>query len=471
MSRAKTISRRRGTVLLVVLVLTAMAGVLAAGLLFRMSAEVGAGAGTARMRQAREAATSGVQRALAVLARSQGDVNAWRDNGDLFRNQLVVDDGVDRWYFTVYAPSDADAEGVRYGLTDLSGRINLNVADADTLARLPHMTPERVDALLDWRDRDDETRPYGAEQDAYDRLAIPYLARNGPLAGVEELLLVLGFDARAVYGEDANLNGLLEPNEDDGDESFPFGDDGDGVLDRGLRAVACALSHEPDVDSDGSPRIDLNEASDEDMRLAGLGRETVEFVRRVRDDGGSFSHAAELLEMRYQLTKDVPDRPDLRAGTWVESPVDADELATLLDRFTAGGGVGGGRMRWRVGLVNVNTAPRAVLEAVEGLDAEAADEIVDVRGALDAGSKSTIAWLYAQNVLDAEAFKQVASRLTARGYQFRVQCVGFGHPCGQFAVVEAVINLAGRTPRVVYLRELTRLGMPFALEAGSLESR
>ena len=43
----------------------------------------------------------------------------------------------------------------------------------------------------------------------------------------EELALVNGATYEVLYGEDANMNGVLDPNEDDGEESAPT-DNSDG---------------------------------------------------------------------------------------------------------------------------------------------------------------------------------------------------------------------------------------------------
>jgi len=50
-----------------------------------------------------------------------------------------------------------------------------------------------TDALLDWRDLDDESRPFGAEKDWYRSNHRPE-PRNGPLAATAELRLIRGFD-------------------------------------------------------------------------------------------------------------------------------------------------------------------------------------------------------------------------------------------------------------------------------------
>ena len=77
-------------------------------------------------------------------------------------------------------------------LDDPSSLLNLNLSDAEQLRALLG-SDSLVDALLDWRDPDDVTRPAGAEASwyrAHDRIA----PRNRPFASVEELSLVTGFD-------------------------------------------------------------------------------------------------------------------------------------------------------------------------------------------------------------------------------------------------------------------------------------
>lgn len=85
-----------------------------------------------------------------------------------------------------------------------SGRIDLNRAPRELLLGLfeqfsPAETAERLtDALIDWRDRDDEAGPAGAEAREYARAGYRYGPANGPLNSVSELKRVLGFDARIV---------------------------------------------------------------------------------------------------------------------------------------------------------------------------------------------------------------------------------------------------------------------------------
>jgi type II secretory pathway component PulK len=443
---------RRGTILVAVLVVIALAALAAATLMYRAQAEIGASVTGARRHQAYAVALSGLQRAMAVMTAARADWEIWYDNPELFSRQLVCSDGVNSWYFTVYAYNPSDPEILRNGVTDEASKINLNVAGEEILQELPVMTPDLVDCLLDYRDSDDETRMGGAEQDYYDRLTYPYLIRNGPLATLEELLLIRGFTASVVYGEDHNLNGLLEGNEDDSEESFPP-DNGDGLLDRGLLGLATVWSYELNVASDGEQRINLN--APRNLGRAGLRRETVEFIELFRAEGNTFGHPSELLEMEYQLKSQHGNR---RAEEWIESGIGPQDLPDLLDRLTTEGPV-------LFGKVNVNTASAKVLAALPGIGEELAERIVQTRADVDPVAKETPAWLYTENIVSADTFKVIAPTLTARSYQFHVRCVAYGWPCGQFRVIDAVIDLARGSPRVLYQRDLTRLGVPFAINA------
>jgi len=464
----RQVSHRGGMVLYAVLVIAAMASMVAGSLLFRMRAERMASAGAGRGRQAWAAAMSGLDQAVAALADSGGQIGI-HDNPDIFRHQFVSAEGGEKWYFTIYARGDQEPTEPRYGVTDLAGLINVNVARRETLLAMPNMTEELVDCLLDYRDRDDEPRENGAEQEQYNDLDPPQAIRNGFFLTLEELLLVKGFGGPVVYGDDANLNGLLEANEDDGEETHPE-DDGDGALNAGLRGLATVTSYEPNVNSAGAPRININgDFSERDLQAA-VGRTTAEFIQLFRRDGNTFRHPSDLLKMSYVLKK-THGKDDRRGKTISSGVRNGSQLAGALDNLTTSDA------KVSAGLVNVNSAPVEVLSALLGpLDANLADQIVASRRNRTTEdpartSPGTAAWLYAEKLVGAEKFKQIAPLLTGRGFQYRVQVVGYGVTSGQFRVLEAIVDLAGGSPQIVYLRDLTRLGLPFALAGENEEVR
>ena len=92
----------------------------------------------------------------------------------------------------------------RAALEDPEAKLNVNLADRAALVAVVAAvsSPARaaidslVDALLDWRDPDSISRPFGIETPG---------ARNGPLADIAELRYVRGFDDSLVARLDAFL--------------------------------------------------------------------------------------------------------------------------------------------------------------------------------------------------------------------------------------------------------------------------
>jgi hypothetical protein len=211
---------------------------------------------------------SGIHRAMSLLLEMPDDPDARHDNPDVFRHQLVCgQDDKDGWYFTVFCDDLSEGGTVRFGLEDEAGKINVNIAGKAVLMKLPGITDAMADCLLDYIDADSNPRPNGAEQDYYDQLPKPYRIKNGPLATLEELLLVKGFTGTVVFGEDANRNGFLEPNENDADAKFPP-DDADGQLDRGLRCLASAVSYEYNLTNAGQPRVNITKGDANSSRAS-----------------------------------------------------------------------------------------------------------------------------------------------------------------------------------------------------------
>ena len=88
---------------------------------------------------------------------------------------------------------------VRIVIEDEAGKVDLNRAPDALLADLfiaagleEQEAAELVDAIADFRDRDDLRRLYGAEDGDYERAGLPYGAKDAPFEAIEELQRVLG---------------------------------------------------------------------------------------------------------------------------------------------------------------------------------------------------------------------------------------------------------------------------------------
>jgi type II secretory pathway component PulK len=444
-------------VLVAVLAIVMLLSMLALSLLFRIQAEGAASAAGMAGEQAWAAAMAGVQEALRVARESPAGALEWQDAPRLFRDRLVLDDGADRWYFTVYSAAGSDgSEEVRFGLTDESAKLNLNTATETNLTRLPRLTIPLAQTLLDFIDADDEPHPEGAEQEYYDLLAHPYAIRNGPLATVDELLLVRGFTPALLDGEDANRNLVLDPNENDMDQSFPP-DNGDGRLDFGLRPWVTVHSIDANVDHDGVPRTNINDPDDPLPRVR-LPESLVAYLEAVRTNRVRIAEPADLLEARTKVKDASGQEVQLDSGVGkAELPVVLDLLTTVLEDRQAG-------------RINVNAAPKEVLATLPEIDESLAEAIVAARRGVSAERRQTVAWLYTEDLVDADLFRRIAPRLTARGSRYGFHVVGFGRPSGRFRVFEVIVDTLPGEPEIAYLRELTRLGVPYGVRNGMDET-
>ncbi|MBK8914602.1 MAG: general secretion pathway protein GspK [Phycisphaerales bacterium] len=326
---------RRGVILPVVLVLVGLLALTTAGFVFFIRAETMGTIAAGDVQQARLACESGFEEIIALLRKSRDDASQWFDAPERFRNVLVYSDSFDRskdpfaegrsraeafeerealapaWrYSAVGVNFLRGAETVRYGITPENSRLNLNTAGEEQLRNLltplllqlgVENAPEIVDAILDWRDSDDEPRGGGAESAYYNTLVPPYNAKNGPFSTVEELLLVKGVNAAMLYGEDVNRNGILDGNENDGDASFPPYDNNDGVLNHGIAPFLTVWSREPDTAPDNKPRINLNaDAAAVMAQIAAqlpngeLSAASVQFIQQVKSQNIPLRSPADL---------------------------------------------------------------------------------------------------------------------------------------------------------------------------------
>ncbi|GMU81496.1 MAG: hypothetical protein AMXMBFR47_13670 [Planctomycetota bacterium] len=282
---------RRGLILPVVLVLIGLLALTMAGFVFFVRAETAGIRAASDGQQARLCTESAFEEIVAYLRQFRDNPGEWFDRPDRFRHVLVWGEGFDRqndpikdsrsrsayfestpnptpaFRYSLVAAREGGPEGsMRFGITPESGKLNLNTASDRQIRELVtpllaemglQNAPEIVDAILDWRDGDNTARELGAENEYYNTLTPPYNAKNTRFDTVEELLLVKGVTSAILWGEDVNRNGILDPNEDDGDASFPVYDNGDGTLNVGIAPYLTVHAREVDTALDNAPRFNL----------------------------------------------------------------------------------------------------------------------------------------------------------------------------------------------------------------------
>ncbi len=513
-------SGRRGIILPIVLIVIALLSVTMAGFLFFVRAETAGTKAHANAQQARLAAESGFEVVLATIRQDPHNVKAWFDNPSLFRHMLVWSEAYERendpvrrtgvrrvlreqfgtppeaWRFSVVAdkyvePTGFENRAMRFGITPEAGKLNLNTATEQQirdllqpiLVALNVEAPEQLIAsLLDWRDSDSDTRDGGAENPYYNTLKPPYNAKNGPFDTVEELLLVKGFNAAILYGEDTNLNGILDENENDGELSFPYYDNANGELERGIYPYLTIWSHEPDTALDNKPRINLNQdagtiqaqvqtsfTEDELSKCQGA----IDFILQLKSQGFAFNQLASPAEL-YPAEETAPtseptsqpsSQPAGRGGQdrrLAASPVTLEQLPYIMDRFSTLQVQQQGQQI--AGLININTAPLRVIQLIPGMTTDGAKLIVELRTQLDATALRTTAWPLVAGAVDAATFHAIAPYITTKAYQFHVEVIGYADHCPLMQRYEWIIDMIGPLAQVRYERDLSGLGQAWPID-------
>ncbi|MFM8271674.1 MAG: type II secretion system protein GspK, partial [Gemmata sp.] len=420
------------------------------------------------------------------------------------------------------ALTDGGGYEQRYGAIDEGGKLNINSLIAldptgevlyNALLKVPNMTPEIADAIVDWVDADDTKRASGAESAEYQSLPNPYKAKNGPLNSLDELLLVQGVTPDLLYGGDRNRNGVF--------------DDGEASTDRGWSDYLTVYGRELNVDMAGTVRTYLNgdnlttlqqqltqqvgdelttyilaaklytvTATDASGNLpsttaaivtsGGGGSMTITIsgaqpkakpVRAATADelraavqakmattftgGKRIRSVADLLYSRITLPRPAgakAEDPDVVAF----SPMLANPalFATLLDRTTVKQAVE------LVPRINVNSAPREVLMAVPNMTDELADAIIAARPGLAPTDPATVsgAWLITAAGVTPATYKKMEKYITGTSMVYRVQSVGYLAEGGPVARMEAVIDTNQGAPRFLHVRDLSELDSPRGFE-------
>jgi DNA uptake protein ComE-like DNA-binding protein len=356
--------------------------------------------------RAEAAAVAGVEKARFLLATLEPDPNLPDPLSALDPESFIGADLEGARYFLL---KESPGEGLpELGLIDPSARINLNTATVEILEALPEMTADLAAAIIDFRDADDTPLPYGAESSAYLGFSSPYRARNADFESLGELLLVRGMTAELLYGEDRNLNALLDESECDGALSWPR-DNADDVLDRGLYPLI-TVSSASLLNAPGDQWVNLNTAETSEIASALVGRISrfgiFQVMRAIYPQGPSGPRRT--LSSMADLVRAFPD---------LATPERAADLAAIL-KYTGVSDDTVGR-----GLVNVNAASEDVLLALPEVDEGIATAIVAAR---EAGGHdfSTIAWLVEVPGMTPEVFTALMPLVSARSAYFNVDVAG-----------------------------------------------
>jgi len=419
--------RRNGTILIVTIwVVLVLAGL---ALVFARSMRVAAivAANHVASLDAECVAVGASEYAMAKLATSSEE-----DTSELMDSEPYEAMQVGKGYFWLLRSKLEDDRELDYGLTDESGKINLNSASEEMLLKLPGMTAELAASIIDWRDEDSEITPGGAEDEYYLLLSESYNCKNSPLETVDEILLIKGASEELLYGEDTNLNSILDDNENDGDLSDPP-DNRNGRLDPGFYDYVTVYSVEINLDSQGNQRININDAgSRQDLQSA--------LQEVVKED-----RALEIMNL-------VPTNPSFSnvLGFFYATGMKSEEFSQIVDRLTTSD------EESFPGLVNVNTAPKAVLLCLPKLEDSDVEALLSRRSS--GKGLDSIAWV--TDTLDQEKAIAVGSYITTRSFQYSADILGIAGNGRAYKRYKAVFDISQQTPHIVYWKSMTHFGWP-----------
>jgi general secretion pathway protein K len=171
--------RQRGIALVIVLWLVVLLTVIGSSHARNMRIETSLAFNHVGAAKARALAEAGINRAIMELFVSN-TATRWPLNGTAHQIQL-------------------DSGSVNVAIRDASGLLDLNNADPaqlevvlDAAGAEESVRLELVDAILDWRDKDNLRHLHGAEDSDYRHAGLEWGARDGLFASVDELRYVLG---------------------------------------------------------------------------------------------------------------------------------------------------------------------------------------------------------------------------------------------------------------------------------------
>lgn len=449
-SRAPVVGRSRAFATMLVLWVVAIGAVMLAAVQaasFRQAAAGREAMARVRAQWAARAALENVLSSIDASTQSPDTSDAYAITDDITQ----VSEGQLAGSFFRVSWTDNGQE--RFGAMDEHSKLNVNVLTKDELMLLPDMTEDIADSILDWIDSDDDTRPLGAEIGYYLTQPGATVPRNGYIRSIAELELISGVTPEIVRGEDWNLNGRLDPNENDGNASWPP-DNADGKLDAGWSAILTASSVDGGMAESGEERLNLAIATADEVTQrinvtstqadaivaygASSGAVMSDFIRRDLDQLGSTGQQGGTGGARIE-----PLTTDQLAALFAEAKIDAAAATSSTSASTSTTSSASGTTTTTTaslpGKLNINTCQTETLQYLTDIDPATADAIIAERGARPKGFTSIVDLLDVAG-MTRNRLSRISNVLDVRSNVYRVDCRGRDEQTGIECELIVTIN-------------------------------
>ncbi len=198
----KSMKQQSGIALVIVLWMLSLLIILAMGYSRMVRIETGLTANLVHSSQAKAIAEAGIWQSVTELLKPKIE-QQWKTDGTEY--SFEFEQGI-----------------VNLNIIDETGKIDLNTAHTELLQGLiesidlpEENSLELLEAILDWRDKDNLTRNHGAEDNDYRLRDFQYGAKDGPFNSLSELQLVMGMTtdiykqlrpALTIYSNQSGIN-------------------------------------------------------------------------------------------------------------------------------------------------------------------------------------------------------------------------------------------------------------------------
>jgi type II secretory pathway component PulK len=334
-----------------------------------------------------------------------------------------------------------------FGLIDEASKANLNntnlYGSPDTstnlLQNLPQTTLPLLSAMYDWNTSNANPTMNGAKSPTYEGLNPAYMCKQTNFETIGELRMVYGMNLDLLYGEDANLNGALDPNENDG-PVLPPNDNNDGQLDSGILEYVTVYTSEPTNFGVPTARLATTYVTTNRQSVTN-GSGLASFIRT--------NFPSIYTTISSKLTAMATTPPTSVLDFALKSGIAEMDFITL-EPYLYGSNT--------VGLINVNTATATALACIPGIGYNNAQAVLSYRQG-NPGRLNSIYWLKdGMASLGTNAMLLAGPWVTSHSFQFTADIAAVGHFGRGYRRVKFVFDCSSGTPQIVYRQDLTYLG-------------
>jgi hypothetical protein len=328
---------------------------------------------------------------------------------------------------------------------DEASKVNINNTNlykspdttTNLLLNLPQMTLPLQSAIYDWTTSNSTATMNGAKSQAYESLNPPYLCKQTNLDTIGELRMVYGMTLDDLYWEDANLNGALDANENDG-QALPPNDNGDGNLDCGILEYVTVYTQEPTNIGYPTPTNRVSVTSLSSLTNF-IGTNFPSVYNSIRQTVGTMSAPTSVLDFA------------MRSGI-------SEQNFITIEPYLIGSNT--------VGLINVNTATATALacipgignDGIMGLGSANAQNILNYRQG-NPSRLNSVYWLIdAMQNLGTNAIRAAGPWVTSHSWQYTADIAAVGHFGRGYRRVKFVFDCSSGVPLIVFRQDLTYLG-------------